>query len=163
MFLPLDVGSEGSTAKTLSSPVTMQADLPNTTIIKGFDNETVANSTMPVSTVTFVNGDETKDYNSSLNLWDVTNYTMDDSNKGHKENRDESDEESSDDHDDDDDDDDDDEEEEDEKFCNILAEESESDFYIRLADFIFLFIGPMVVITVLYSLIVARLWCVKVC
>ena len=160
MFLPLDIGSEGSTAKTLSSPVTMQADLPNTTIIKGFDNETVANSTIPVSTVTFVNGDETKDYNLSRNLWDVTNYTMDDSKKENKENHHESDEERKEDHDDDDDDDD---EEEDEKFCNILAEESESDFYIRLADFIFLFIGPMVVITVLYSLIVARLWCVKVC
>ena len=158
MFLPLDVGSEGSAAKTLSSPVTVQADFSNTTIIKGFDNETMANSTIPVSTVPFVNGDETKDYNLSRNLWDVTNYTLDDSNKGNKDNHDESDEESEEEHDDDDDD-----EEEDEKFCNILAEESESDFYIRLADFIFLFIGPMVVITVLYSLIMARLWCVKVC
>ena len=160
MFLTLDVGSEGSVAKTLSSPVTMQVDFANTAIIKGFDNETIDNSTITISTVTFVNGDESKDYNLSRNLWDVTDYTMDNSNKGNKENHDESDEDSSDDHDDDDDDD---EEEEDEKFCNILAEESESDFYIRLADFIFLFIGPMVVITVLYSLIVARLWCVKVC
>ena len=50
----------------------------------------------------------------------------------------------------------------DEKFCNILSEESLDDFWVRVADFAMLFLCPMIVMSILYAIIVSRLWCVKV-
>ncbi len=43
-------------------------------------------------------------------------------------------------------------------FCNILSDESQSDFYVRIVDFAVLFVLPMGALLVIYSIIVHELW-----
>ncbi len=43
-------------------------------------------------------------------------------------------------------------------FCNILYDEHDSDVWLRVADFIVLFLVPMAIMLVLYIMMARKLW-----